>query len=861
MLKVTIRGLLAHKVRLIATAVSVLLGVAFMTGTQVLTSSISASFDKVFADVYASIDVVVRSTNEIETPFGPERSRIDAEVLPLVESARGVAAAEGQVVGQIRVLGKDGEPLVSTQGPPNFALNWLLSPALNGWTIEQGAPPSNGEEIVLDIKTARDGEFALGDAVDVAVTGGVRQFRLVGIAGFGQLETWGGAQAALFDTFTTQQLVGEPGTYDWISVAGADGTSQSALRDSVTTALSSGPTEVISGTQVVTGEEFTKESQDAFQRLISIFNTFLLVFALIALFVGSFIIYNTFSIIVAQRTRELALLRAIGATRGQVLRSVVLEAFTVGLLASAVGVGVGVLLAIGLNALLQSVGFSGPETPIIVPVNAVISSIAVGSFITVVSAIFPARRAASVPPVAAMRDVAVESTRASRTRLVAGAALLALGAGSLYFGLFGDTDTGLQLVGAGAFFVFIGATVIGPVFAPSLARFLGAPLARFGGVNGQLARENAMRNPRRTATTASALMIGVGLVGFIAVTAQSLKVSTVDAIDRSVRAQYVINTDGFGSTAIPASVATEIAALPGVRTAAGLRATFAGVEGSSRVVFATDPRLVVDVIDFEDVSGSFQDLSPSGIAVSKDQAESRGLSVGDTVNTVFLQGGERRLTVESIFETDFVFPGPGGGWIISTAGFDQFVPPAQRTDSAIYIALDDDSSAGIAAARPALESVVSTVPGAELQDLDEFKRTQTDQANQFLVIVYVLLALALVIAIVGVVNTLLLSVYERTREIGLLRAIGMSRRQLRSSIRWESVIISLIGALTGLVIGLIFGWALVRALADEGITSFAIPWSQLIIVVLLAAGAGVGAALYPAWRASRLDILRAISSE
>ena len=852
MLKVTLRGLMAHKVRLIATAVSVLLGVAFMSGTQVLTSSVSASFDKVFADVYASIDVVVRSTNEVDTPFGPERTRISEAVLPTLVGVPGVEAAEGQVVGQIRVLDKDNQPLVSAQGPPNFGLNWLTSPALNGWTIVDGTSPVAASDIVLDAKSAKDGNYAVGDTVNVSVTNGVQPFRVVGIAKFGKLETWGGAQAALFATTTIQTLVGEPGMYDWISVAGQNNETQTQLSDEISKVIPP-------GTEAITGAEFTEESQSAFQKIIGIFSTFLLVFALIALFVGSFIIYNTFSIIVAQRTRELALLRAIGASRGQVLRSIVLEAFFVGLTASIVGVGCGVLLAIGLNKLMQSIGFSGPDTPIVIPPVAVVVSLLVGTIITLVSALFPARRAATVPPIAAMRDVAVDRTGASKLRVAFGLILLALGAFMLWFGLNGNSGSGLQIIGGGAFFVFIALTVIGPVIATPFASVLGWPLQKASRITGRLARENAMRNPRRTSTTASALMIGIGLVGFIAVTAQSVKASTVDAINQSVTGQYVVTTESFGPTALPQSMAAELDAVTGVRVAAGVSATFANINDSGKIILAVDPDAISEVIDFDDVDGSFASLGVGEIAASEKLAEEKQLKIGDPVELIFLQGGATTLTLGSIYKTEFPIQGPG--WIISTDQFNTLVPPSQQTFLSIYIKLDDTSAAGVDAALPGLEAVTDTVPGAKLQNLEEFKKAQTDQVNQFLQIVYVLLALALIIAIVGVVNTLLLSVYERTRELGLLRAVGMSRRQVRSTIRLESVIISLMGTLIGLAIGIIFGWALVTALVDEGITSFAIPWSQLFIIVIIAILAGVGAALYPARRAARLDVLKAISSD
>ena len=846
------RGLMAHKVRLIATAVSVLLGVAFMSGTQVLTSSVSASFDKVFADVYASIDVVVRSSNKVETPFGSQRTRISESVVPTITGVPGVEAAEGQVVGQIRVLDKQGEPLVATQGPPNFGLNWLTSPSLNGWNVVEGTAPSGATDIVLDAKTAKDGKYAVGDPVQVSVTKGVQTFTVVGVAKFGKLDTWGGAQAALFATPTIQSLVGEPSMFDWISVAGRNGESQGQLQEAIAKVIPS-------GTEAITGKEFTEESQDAFQKIISIFSTFLLVFALIALFVGSFIIYNTFSIIVAQRTRELALLRALGASRGQILRSIILEAFFVGLIASVIGVGLGILLAIGLNALMQSIGFSGPNTPIVIPPVAVVVSLLVGTIITLVSALFPARRAATVPPIAAMRDVAIDRTGASRRRVVIGVVLLALGAFMLWYGLNGKSDSGLQIIGGGAFFVFISLTIIGPVIATPFADVLGWPLQKVSRITGRLARENAMRNPRRTSTTASALMIGIGLVGFIAVTAQSVKASTVDAINQSVTGQYVVTTEGFGSTALPQSLAADLDAAPGVKVAAGISGTFAVIDGSSKILLATDPAAITQVITFDDVEGSFAGLGIGEIAASDTLAKDKHLTIGQTIPATFLQSGPTTLTLTSIYTTKFPTQGPG--WIISTDEFNAVVPPAQQTYSAIYIALQDTSSAGVAEALPGLQKVTDTVPGAKLQNLTEYKKAQTDQVNQFLQIVYVLLALALIIAIVGVVNTLLLSVYERTRELGLLRAVGMSRRQVRSTIRLESVIISLMGTLIGLVIGIIFGWALVTALADQGITSFAIPWTQLVVIVIIAVIAGVGAALYPARRAARLDVLRAISSE
>ncbi|HEY6533033.1 MAG TPA: FtsX-like permease family protein [Acidimicrobiales bacterium] len=852
MLRVALRGVLAHKVRLVATTLAVLLGVAFMTGTQVLTSSVSDSFDEVFTNVYADIDVVVRSSSEVDTPLGTQRARIDEAVIPDVAGVDGVAAAEGQVRGQIRVLDKTGEPLVRGQGPPNVALNWLTDPALDGWTIVAGAAPEGPTEVVLDAKSATDAGYVVGDPVRISVTGGVQQLTLSGIARFRGLDTWGGLQAALFDTPTAQALAGEPGRFDWISVAAADGVSQEELRERVAAVL---PTEA----EALTGADFTEESQDAFQRLISVFSTFLLVFALIALFVGSFIIYNTFSIIVAQRTRELALLRALGASRRQVVGSVLIEALLVGFGASVLGVVCGFVLALGLDALVREVGFAGPETPLVVPPMVVVSSLLVGTLMTVAAALLPARRAASIAPVAAMRDMGIEDERTSRWRAAIGIVMLLTGVAIAYDGLFVVDGGSVQLLGIGALLVFLSSSVLGPLTTPRLTRLLGRPLPRLVGVDGRLAVANTLRSPRRTAITASALTIAVGLVGFIAVTAASVKASTKEAIDDAVLAQYVVTTDGFGPTALPPSVAEEIGALPSVEAAAGIGGTFASVNGERRLVVAADPSQLTQVMEFTDVEGSLAALDGDGLALSKDRAEADGITVGQTVEATFLGGGTERITVQAVYDTRFSLR--GSGFLVTRELFDRIVPLPLQTNRFVYVKLADPSPDGIAAARPDLEAIAAGVPGAELQDLAEFRETQTARADQFLVIVYVLLALALVIAIVGVVNTLLLSVFERTRELGLLRAVGMARTQVRSSIRWESVLISLVGTGTGLAIGLAFGWALVRALADDGITVFAVPWSQLLVIMALAALAGVAAALYPAWRASRLDVLAAIAAD
>ena len=766
MLKVTLRGLMAHKVRLVATALAVLLGVAFMTGTQVLTSSVSASFDKVFADVYASIDVVVRSSTEVDTPFGSQRTRVDGSLVPTIEAVDGVKAAEGQVVAQIRVLDKQGEPLGLLAGAAQ------LRPQLAHLTRAQRLDHRRGRrrrpaptDIVLDAKSASRRRLRRRRPDRASRSpAACSDFTVVGIARFGKLDTWGGAQAALFETShragprrRARQVRLDLGRRRRRRLPGR--------RCSARIAAVLPP-----GTEAITGAEFTEESQDAFQKLIAIFNTFLLIFALIALFVGSFIIYNTFSIIVAQRTRELALLRAVGASRRQVLGSVLLEAFVVGLGASAIGVVAGIGLAMGLNALLRNIGFAGPETPLV--------RAALGGGLAPCSSApsspssppsSPPARAATIAPVAAMRDLGIESDRTSRRRAVVGGPDPA-GRRRVPLARASSAAAGgnLQQLGVGALAVFLGMVVLGPVTGadarpPCSAR----PLPRLVGVDGRLAVENAIRSPKRTATTASALMIGVGLVGFIAVTAQSVKASTTAAIDASVQGQYVdhhrrLRAHRPARRRWPRTVRALPEVRGGRRPARHLRQhRRQQPPGAGRRPRASSPSSSTSPTSRDRST----DLDEQGVAVSQKLADDRGLALGQQVTATFLQGGTQQLTIEAIYDTRFPVRGPG--WLVTQELFDaqRAARPADRLGR-LRRSWRTPRPPASPPPGPASRRSSDAVPGAELQDIGEFQQAQSAQADQFLLIVYVLLALALVIAIVGVVNTLLLSVHERTRELG-----------------------------------------------------------------------------------------------
>jgi putative ABC transport system permease protein len=851
-LKVALRGLFAHKVRLVATALAILLGVAFVTGTNVLAASVAKGFDQIFSDVYDDIDTVVRSTVEIRTPFGAQRSRVDGALVAGLRDLPDVAAAEGQVEGDLRVIGRDGEPVGVDQGPSTFGLNWLTEPTLNGWSILEGRPPQSADEVVLDDRTARDGGYGLGDDVQVSVQQGERFFTLVGIASFGDS---GGFElrAALFDTATAQELVAEPGTFDFISVTAAEDVSQDELRQEVAASL---PLDA----EAITGDEFIDENQDVLAEAIGLIEQMLLVFGYVALGVGAFIIYNTFAIIIAQRNRELALLRALGASRSQVLRSVVLEALSVGVVASTIGIGIGVLIGIGLKTALESLGFGLTSIPTVIRLRDVVVALLIGTVVTTLSAILPAVRAARVSPLAALREVAYDHGRVSWRRAAAGSLLLVLGVLLILQALFVAVDDVLIGVGRGAAVTFVAVIVLGPVVARPLSRAIGAPMPQLGRVTGRLARDNAMRSPRRTAATASALMIGVGLVGFIAVVAASLQASIASGIDRAVGADLVIGTAGGGGgpgNGLSPTLAREVADSPAVDVVSPQRLDFAEVAGSGQFVIAIDPVAFPQIVDLDVVDGSFADLAEGGVAVPSFVAEDEGWSVGTPLPAKFLAQTEAVLPVVAIYETDL--PIQGAGLFISTALFDATFPITDQVDDLLYVKLADGvtGAEGLAALQP----VVDRYPIAEMQDLDQFKQEQIDEINQFLLVIYALLALALVIAIIGIINTLLLSVYERTHEIGLLRAIGMSRRQVGSAVCWEAVLIALIGTVLGLAVSVLFGWAIVSALEDQGARVFALPWSTMALIVVLAAVAGLVAALYPAFRASRLNVLDAIATE
>jgi putative ABC transport system permease protein len=850
MLRTTIRNLVAHKFRLVATALAVMLGVAFMAGTLVLTDTIQKTFDDLFSDVYQGTDAVVRAKAAFEDPNSSfkQRGRVDASLVDTVKKVDGVRLAEGQIFGYAQIIDKNGDAVGDpAMGAPVVGANWSNVDALNGFDLVAGRAPRADKEVVIDKRSADDTGYKVGDSFQVLVKGGPQTVKLAGIAKFGSADSPGGASFVLFTPDAAQRLVADPGKFDSVFVVADSGISQSEIVDRIQRVLPD-------GTEAVTGEKITKENQDAIRQGFSFFNQFMLVFAVVALLVGGFIIFNTFYITVAQRTRENALLRALGAKKRQVLASVLLEALAVGIIASLIGLGAGILVAAGLKALLSAFGFDVPAGGIVLTSTTVVVSLAAGIVVTLVAAISPARRAGKVPPVAAMRDVASGSTGyGSKQRIIVGLLILGLGVAALAYGLLGSSDNALPVVGLAVLLVFFGVTVLGRTVALPLSRVIGAPLPATRGIRGELARENAMRNPKRTATTASALMIGVGLVSFITIFAASTKTSFNNIIDSSFHGDFVITSPArFGDGGLDPGLARALNQLPEVDRAGSIRAGLAEIDGSSEQLLGASPA-AFDLVDVKPIKGSPDDLATDTIAVYKNVADDKGLSIGDRVPVEFKDTGLQQLRVAMIYDENR----PAGDWLIGTKTYDANY--ADVFDFQIFI----KKTAGVDAstALAAVKDVAKSYPGAKVLDQTAYKEDQTKFVDQLLGLVYALLALAILIALLGIGNTLALSIIERTRELGVMRAVGMTRSQLRSTIRWESVIIALQGALLGLLVGVFFGWALVTALRDEGFNTLEIPVLSLLVIMIVAGVAGVVAALWPARRAARLDILRAVAGE
>ncbi|HKH87647.1 MAG TPA: FtsX-like permease family protein, partial [Acidimicrobiales bacterium] len=670
-------------------------------------------------------------------------------------------------------------------------------------------------------------------------------FTIVGIVRFGTANNLAGATIAAFNLPTAQKLFGVVGKYNAIDVLADPGVDKATLQAAIAKVLPP-------GVQVVTGQTVANESSNSINQALSFFSTALLVFAFISLFVGGFTIFNTFSIIVGQRTRELALLRILGANQRQIFVSVVGEAAIVGVLASIVGLGLGVLTAVGLEQLLKGFGITLPSGSLVFQARTVVVGLIVGVGVTVVSAISPARRAVRIPPVAAMADYQSGSDESSRRRIIGGSILALAGVVALSIGL---SKPAIQLVGVGAVAIFIGVGMLAPIVARPMASVIGIPLASMLGVSGRLGRENSMRSPRRTAHTASALMVGLALVSSMAVFGASLSKSATSSVDEAVSADYIITSSGSGSGngGFSASVVSAVARVPGVTAVADVYSGQFDFRGSVSALTAVSPEHLADTIILRMDSGTGAPALSSGeLLVDTTTANTKHLVVGSVVPVKFAETGSTTLRVGGIFKPNALL----GSFLVGDSYFRSHF--TQPLPIAVLVRTAGGAGAGATAA---INASLKTYPNLTIQTQAQFKQTQQKQVNQLLGLVYVLLLLAIIIALIGIVNTLMLSVLERTHEIGLLRAVGMRRRQVKAMIRSEAVILSLFGAVIGVIIGVGLGVAFAASLKQQGITDIVVPFSTLVVFLVIAGLLGLGAASWPARRAAKLDVLAAIAAE
>jgi putative ABC transport system permease protein len=843
MWRTTLRSIAAHRRRLLATGAAVLLGVAFVSGTLVLINTLTSGFSDILADANAGTDALVRSSVEVGSEDATERGLIDRSVADAVAAVDGVAAVAPRIEGDGRIVGGDGDPIGG--GGPTIAGNWVEDDRLNPYDLAEGRAPAAPGEVVIDKAAAEEGDLAVGDRTVVRTPDPV-DVTIVGLATFGTADGRGSATYAGFTTnFAETVLMREPGKASSIAVAAEPGVSQGELVGRLDAVLPD-------GVEALTGAELTRELEEGIQGDDNeSFQQALLLFAGVALVVATFSIYNTFSILTAQRTRESALLRALGASRGQVLRSVAAEALAVGLLASVGGIAAGMGLATGLLAFMDALGLSTPASSPVLDASAVVAALAVGVTVTLLASLVPALRASRVAPLAALRDVAVDRSATSRRRAAAGVVITGAGIALTIVGVTGEAQ---PVAGLGALATLIGVVVLGPVAARSAAAVLGAPLAARRDMSGVLARRNAMRNPRRTAGTAVSLLIGVAVVSLFTVVADSLKQSIDDLVRKQFAGDLVIVGEGRGG--LSTDLAPAVAEVPEVDAASPIGGAPLRIDGRDTLATTLDPTTILSVVDLGVRDGSLRDLRPDQVAISVGYAQEHGLALGDPVTVEYPDGATRRPTVGAVYANDDLIT--SGGIALPR---EAFLPhTSRRVDVNMLINLADGVSD--AEGEAAVQRVADRFDAPDVQTNQEFTQSIAGEIDVLLTVVYVLLILAIVIALMGITNTLSLSIHERTRELGLLRAVGQTRRQTRAMVRGEALIVALFGTVGGLGLGVFLGWALVSALAIDGFTSsFAVPTVSLAVVLALGALVGVVAAVRPAHRAARMDVLSAIATE
>ena len=856
MLRLALKSLRANKIRFALTAGTVVVGVAFVVAAFVTADSLRSTFGDLATDINAGTDFTVRGA----LPFG---EITDAAASPVPDSlvddiltVDGVEAAAGGffVDGVIPVDGSGEAP--TTFGGPIAGSNWTVDESLSQYFLITGEWPRGLSEFAIDVETFANFDFELGLDYLVVTPTGPREFTLTGTMQFGFPDNAGiGAVFSVFDTATAQEVLGFPGQFNQISVRAEPGADLEAVGRSLASVLPD-------GTEAITSDEATDEFGDAFESFIGPFQTILLVFAFIVLFVSLFIISNTFNIVLGQRVRELSLLRAIGATPRQVRRSVLTESLLIGATASAAGLGLGMLGAVGMRALFSAFGASLPDGPLPLNLRTVVWAVAVGTGFTVMASLIPAVKASRVSPIAGLRDDAgaTDDGPLRMWRPLTGGGLAAVGLVLTGRGLFAEFDsTTAQLVslGAGAAIVFVAVAVLSPLVARAVVSALALPVERIFGTPGRLARENASRSPRRTAATAVALTIGLALVAMVSVVGQSLKDTFVDTLSNSVEADYLITVNS--NAGLPKTLAEDLRAT-GVGTVVAFDDDLVEIHSSvdpgrvdQTTVAFTDVANIGEVVNLRVADGSLRGFDPaSGLLVHTGAADDWGLEVGDEVEFGFVSGDRVAVTVSAVYDENAFW----GDWILDQALYEQVATTAFDDIVTVKTTTADPQQA-----RAALEEVMADYPQANLDDRQEFQESAESNLDTLLAMVNVFLLFALVVALVGIINTLTLSVFERTREIGLLRAVGMTRRQLRRMIRWEAATVALYGALVGLALGVAFGAATAVAIPDNIVNQVSVPVGQLALFVAAAVVFGLIAAVFPSYRAGRMNVLDAIASD
>jgi putative ABC transport system permease protein len=855
--RVALRGLAGRKFRAALTALAVVLGVAMVSGTFVLTDTIDKAFKAIFSESYANTDAAISGkapdiTFEGSTAAPPS---VPETVLEGVRGLDSVESATGSVIDETatKILKPDGKA-INTEGAPSFGFG--IDPAqsqFNPLRLVEGTWPKASDEVVIDRGTAGDQGYGVGDTVRIATLKPVRPFRVTGIAQYGSVSSLGTVTFAVFTIPTAQELLDRKDQFDAISVAAKDGVTPEQLVDDIKPILPA-------TAQVRTGVEQADEDQSEVSEFTSFIRYFLLAFGFVALFVGAFVIFNTMSITVAQRTRELATLRTIGASRKQIRRAVLIEAFVIGLIASIIGFLLGVGLAYGLNWLFKQLDLDLPTTGMVIAPRTVILAFVIGIFVTVLAAFVPALRATRISPILAVREGA-ELPHGRLHRFTPYIALVVIALSLLLLGraMFTDElDTGQRLlsIAFGVLLLFVGVAMISSKLVRPLAAVVGVPGEKLAGVSGFLARRNTLRNPGRTAATAAALMIGLALVTFVAVLSNGMKESNRGAIEEQIKADYVVTSqDGF--TPFVATAGDAAAQAPGIDVASSVRAEVGKVAGTDKYVTGIEPDKIASVYNFDWEDGSdvvLGQLGEHGAIVDKDFAEDHHLEIGDRFRLLSASGRGTTLEVKATYNPPPFYQLLGSVSILKST-FDELYDRPRNQFTFINVPGDPTATA-----EKPIEQALSSFPDAKVQTREAWITEQDEEFNQFLIMLYVLLALSVIISIFGMINTLALAVFERTRELGMLRAVGMTRWQARAMITSESVITALIGAAIGLPLG-IFLAALVTKALEQYEVRYAIPLWPLIAFAVVAVLVGLVAAIMPAQRAARLNVLQALQYE